>query len=59
MAGGGWRGSRSGPILNRISSSRSIRLGGVQPQAPGHRTVFVNDREANALAKFKVLIFPT
>uniref|UniRef100_A0A1S4CNQ2 Phospholipid-transporting ATPase 3 n=1 Tax=Nicotiana tabacum TaxID=4097 RepID=A0A1S4CNQ2_TOBAC len=53
MAGGGWRGSRSGPILNRISSSRSIRLGGVQPQAPGHRTVFVNDREANALAKFK------
>ncbi|XP_006359578.1 phospholipid-transporting ATPase 3-like [Solanum tuberosum] len=57
--GGGWRGSGSAastsrtPILNRISSSRSIRLGQVQPQAPGHRTVFLNDRDANALAKFK------
>ncbi|KAK4371889.1 hypothetical protein RND71_007273 [Anisodus tanguticus] len=57
--GGGWRGSGSAastsraPMLNRISSSRSIRLGKVQPQAPGHRTIFVNDRDANALAKFK------
>uniref|UniRef100_A0A3Q7EB99 P-type ATPase N-terminal domain-containing protein n=1 Tax=Solanum lycopersicum TaxID=4081 RepID=A0A3Q7EB99_SOLLC len=57
--GGGWRGSGSAastnraPILNRISSSRSIRLGQVQPQAPGHRTVFLNDRDANVLAKFK------
>lgn len=61
--GGGWRGSGSAastsraPMLNRISSSRSIRLGQVQPQAPGHRTVFLNDRDANALAKFKVILF--
>nr|GMD25846.1 phospholipid-transporting ATPase 3-like [Ipomoea batatas] len=54
---GGWRGSRSGsdgsPTTERISSSRTVQLGKVQPQAPGHRTVFCNDREANALAKFK------
>lgn len=60
----GWRGSRSRlggggdsdgtPMTERISSARTVRLGRVQPQAPGHRTVFCNDREANALAKFKV-----
>ncbi|KAL0447089.1 UNVERIFIED_CONTAM: Phospholipid-transporting ATPase 3 [Sesamum latifolium] len=51
----GWRGSRGGGerAVEHISSSRSIRLGKVQPQAPGHRTVFCNDREANALARFK------
>lgn len=63
----GWRGSRLGgggggvggggsPTSDRIPSSRTVRLGKVQPQAPGHRTVFCNDREANALTKFKVLI---
>ncbi|KAI7743763.1 hypothetical protein M8C21_003307 [Ambrosia artemisiifolia] len=36
-----------------LSSSSSIRLGRVQPQAPGHRTVFCNDRLANHLAKYK------
>ncbi|XP_022881004.1 phospholipid-transporting ATPase 3-like [Olea europaea var. sylvestris] len=60
----GWRGSRLGgggggvggggsPTADRIPSSRTVRLGKVQPQAPGHRTVFCNDREANALTKFK------
>ncbi|PIM99982.1 P-type ATPase [Handroanthus impetiginosus] len=52
-----WRGSRSGgdglQSVEHISSSRTVRLGKVQPQAPGHRTVFCNDRDANALAKFK------
>lgn len=54
----GWRGSRDGgdgaPSMERIASSQTVRLGKVQPQAPGHRTVFCNDREANHLAKFKV-----
>lgn len=54
----GWRGSRGGgdgaPSEERIASSQTVRLGKVQPQAPGHRTVFCNDRDANALAKFKV-----
>ncbi|KAK3038612.1 hypothetical protein RJ639_027275 [Escallonia herrerae] len=54
----GWRGSRSrpgggSPLAERIPSSRTIQLGRVQPQAPGHRTVFCNDREANVNAKFK------
>ncbi|KAL7110245.1 hypothetical protein ACP275_05G012600 [Erythranthe tilingii] len=54
----GWRGSRGGgdggaQSVERVSSSRTVRLGKVQPQAPGHRTVFCNDRDANALAKFK------
>ncbi|KAL6566499.1 Phospholipid-transporting ATPase 3 [Orobanche gracilis] len=56
---GGWRGSRGGsggdgaPSLERVSTSQTVRLGKVQPQAPGHRTVCCNDRDANALAKFK------
>ncbi|GJV53791.1 phospholipid-transporting ATPase 3-like protein [Tanacetum coccineum] len=44
---------RSVSSLTNNNSSSSIRLGRVQPQAPGHRTVFCNDREANHLAKFK------
>ncbi|KAK9063424.1 hypothetical protein SSX86_017294 [Deinandra increscens subsp. villosa] len=39
--------------VDRSVSSSTIRLGRVQPQAPGHRTVFCNDREANYLAKYK------
>lgn len=66
----GWKGSRSrlggggggggggdldvSPMMERVPSTRTVHLGRVQPQAPGHRTVFCNDREANALAKFKV-----
>ncbi|CAK9180185.1 unnamed protein product [Ilex paraguariensis] len=55
----GWRGSRSSlggpgsPLSDRVSTSRTVRLGGVQPQAPGHRTIFCNDREANFLTKFE------
>lgn len=41
-------------VVDRSISSNTIRLGRVQPQAPGHRTVFCNDREANHLAKYKV-----
>ncbi|KAG6396532.1 hypothetical protein SASPL_142683 [Salvia splendens] len=55
----GWRGSRRGgdgaPSHDRIASSQTVRLGKVQPQAPGHRTVFCNDREANSLAKYKMI----
>ncbi|KNA17746.1 hypothetical protein SOVF_076110 [Spinacia oleracea] len=43
--------SRSG--LDRSSSTRSVRLGRVQPQAPSHRTIYCNDRDTNALTKFK------
>nr|GEX60240.1 phospholipid-transporting ATPase 3 [Tanacetum cinerariifolium] len=31
---------------------RSAGAGHVQPQAPGHRTVFCNDRQSNLLAKY-------
>ncbi|KAK6922097.1 P-type ATPase, N-terminal [Dillenia turbinata] len=36
---------------NRITST--VRLGRVEPQAPGHRNIFCNDREANFLVRFK------
>lgn len=51
----GWRGSRSrsGGVDGGLTASRTIQLGRVTPQAPGNRTVFCNDREANALANFK------
>ncbi|XP_050236678.1 phospholipid-transporting ATPase 3 [Mercurialis annua] len=55
--GGGWervRTSRS--RLGRetsSTSSRTVRLGRVQPQAPGHRTIYCNDREANFPVRFK------
>ncbi|KAJ8773740.1 hypothetical protein K2173_006390 [Erythroxylum novogranatense] len=60
MSGGGWervRSSRS--VLNRDVSltgrttTRTVRLGRVQPQAPGHRTIYCNDREANLPVRFK------
>jgi phospholipid-transporting ATPase len=37
-----------------VPSSRNFRLGRVKPQAPGNRTIFCNDRQANHLARFKV-----
>ncbi|XP_057948489.1 phospholipid-transporting ATPase 3 isoform X2 [Malania oleifera] len=54
----GWervRSSRSGSgaAAERIPSSRTVQLGRVQPQAPGHRTIYCNDREANLIVKFK------
>ncbi|QCD82674.1 phospholipid-transporting ATPase 3 [Vigna unguiculata] len=55
----GWDGiqsslsSRSSSTLGHQASSRSVRLGRVQPQAPTHRTIFCNDREANFPIRFK------
>ncbi|RDX79899.1 Phospholipid-transporting ATPase 3, partial [Mucuna pruriens] len=40
-------------MSQRVPSSRTVRLGGVQPQAPGHRTIFCNDRQANLPVRFK------
>ncbi|KAK7348533.1 hypothetical protein VNO80_23091 [Phaseolus coccineus] len=55
----GWDGiqsslsSRSSSTLANQASSRTVRLGRVQPQAPTHRTIFCNDREANLPIRFK------
>ncbi|KAM0961791.1 hypothetical protein COP2_021613 [Malus domestica] len=46
----GGRNSSSQP--ERTSTTRTVRLGRVQPQAPGHRTIFCNDREANIPVRF-------
>ncbi|XP_047319881.1 phospholipid-transporting ATPase 3-like [Impatiens glandulifera] len=40
------------PLVDR-HPSRTVTLGRVQPQAPGHRTIYCNDREANAIVRFK------
>ncbi|XP_057530922.1 phospholipid-transporting ATPase 3-like [Amaranthus tricolor] len=45
--------TRNSSELNQSSSPQTVRLGRVQPQAPSHRTIFCNDRDANALTKFK------
>ncbi|RDX68717.1 Phospholipid-transporting ATPase 3, partial [Mucuna pruriens] len=56
----GWDGiqssfsSRTNSTLGNQVSSRSVRLGRVQPQAPTYRTIFCNDREANSPIRFKV-----
>ncbi|XP_057448372.1 phospholipid-transporting ATPase 3-like [Lotus japonicus] len=39
--------SSSSRMDQSVPSSRTFRLGRVQPQAPGHRTIFCNDRLAN------------
>uniref|UniRef100_A0A803MBN0 Phospholipid-transporting ATPase n=1 Tax=Chenopodium quinoa TaxID=63459 RepID=A0A803MBN0_CHEQI len=44
---------RNSSGLDRSSSTRTVRLGRVQPQAPTHRTIYCNDRDTNSLAKFK------
>ncbi|CAJ1939976.1 unnamed protein product [Sphenostylis stenocarpa] len=55
----GWDGiqssvsSRSSTTLGNNASARTVRLGRVQPQAPTHRTIFCNDREANYPIRFK------
>ncbi|TQD76032.1 hypothetical protein C1H46_038428 [Malus baccata] len=55
----GWnrssRGARLGGGRNSSlppGSTSTVRLGRVQPQAPGHRTIFCNDREANIPVRF-------
>ncbi|XP_061366109.1 phospholipid-transporting ATPase 3-like [Gastrolobium bilobum] len=40
-------------MSQRVPSSRTVRLGHVQPQAPGYRTIFGNDRLANLPVRFK------
>ncbi|KAJ6689039.1 hypothetical protein OIU85_005450 [Salix viminalis] len=51
------RGSRSRPSCDSSSgpriSSQSVILGRVQPQAPGNRTIYCNDRDANLPVRFK------
>ncbi|KAL5759658.1 hypothetical protein ACOSQ2_018496 [Xanthoceras sorbifolium] len=56
----GWdrvRASRSRSSQNSAettrTTSRTVTLGRVQPQAPGHRTIYCNDREANQPLRFK------
>ncbi|KAJ0974205.1 hypothetical protein J5N97_016170 [Dioscorea zingiberensis] len=38
---------------NGDRSSRTVRLGRVQPQAPSNRTIYCNDREANLPVRYK------
>ena len=45
--------ARRGGSDSRAPSSRTVRLGRVQPQAPGHRTIYCNDRDANFPVRFK------
>ncbi|KAF3780228.1 Phospholipid-transporting ATPase 3 [Nymphaea thermarum] len=47
------RSRTSSHITDRQPSSRTVRLGRIQPQAPGHRTIYCNDREANLPVRFK------
>ena len=51
---GGESGSPSTAGVLRQTSSQTVRLGRVQPQAPTHRTIYCNDREANLPVRFKV-----
>ncbi|KDP21262.1 hypothetical protein JCGZ_21733 [Jatropha curcas] len=58
---GGWervrtstsRLTRDVSLTGRSSAGRTVRLGRVQPQAPSHRTIYCNDREANLPVRFK------
>ncbi|PIA47079.1 hypothetical protein AQUCO_01400049v1 [Aquilegia coerulea] len=49
----GWQRIKTSKWNERQPSSRTVRLGRVQPQAPTYRTIFCNDREANLPVKFK------
>uniref|UniRef100_A0A1D1Z7N5 Phospholipid-transporting ATPase n=2 Tax=Anthurium amnicola TaxID=1678845 RepID=A0A1D1Z7N5_9ARAE len=51
--GGQRRGSSGAREVQLQTSSQTVRLGRVQPQAPGHRTIYCNDRDANLPVKFK------
>ncbi|CAA7399269.1 unnamed protein product [Spirodela intermedia] len=50
---GGERDGSSGRGGLTQAPSQTVRLGRVQPQAPGHRTIYCNDRDANLPVKFK------
>lgn len=44
----------------RQMPSRTVTLGRIQPQAPTHRTIYCNDRDANLPVGYKVgLIAPS
>ncbi|XP_057417723.1 phospholipid-transporting ATPase 3-like [Lotus japonicus] len=45
--------SSSTTTMSHRATSQTVRLGRVQPQAPTHRTIFCNDREANLPVRFK------
>ncbi|KAJ9563811.1 hypothetical protein OSB04_008971 [Centaurea solstitialis] len=45
-------GDAGGCSYRLLETAPSLSVGQVYPQAPGHRTVFCNDREANIIAKF-------
>lgn len=45
--------SRNSSTMSQRSVSRTVTLGRVQPQAPSHRTIFCNDRDANLVLKYK------
>ncbi|KAL6187139.1 hypothetical protein ACLB2K_043254 [Fragaria x ananassa] len=48
-------GNRNNTPLERTSSAtttQTVRLGRVQPQAPSNRTIYCNDRESNLPVKF-------
>ncbi|KMZ61764.1 putative Phospholipid-transporting ATPase [Zostera marina] len=49
------RGRSGGDVelLGRGSSTHTVRLGRVQPQAPTHRTIYCNDRDSNLPVRFK------
>ncbi|KAJ8760979.1 hypothetical protein K2173_022017 [Erythroxylum novogranatense] len=60
MSGGRWETARSSRSrlgrdvsLTGRTTTRPVRLGRVQPQAPGYRTIYCNDREANLAVGFK------
>ncbi|GLU03014.1 hypothetical protein SLE2022_202360 [Rubroshorea leprosula] len=39
--------------MDQRTVSRTVTLGRVQPQAPSHRTIYCNDRDANLVLRFK------
>ncbi|PKA49367.1 Phospholipid-transporting ATPase 3 [Apostasia shenzhenica] len=48
--------SSGSPFLDgslRQNTVQTVRLGRVQPQHPGHRTIYCNDRAANLAVRFK------
>jgi phospholipid-transporting ATPase len=52
----GWdrvRVPRSRTRFGRNSTMGTVQLGRVTPQAPGHRTIYCNDRDANQPVRFK------
>ena len=56
----GWdrvRVPRSRTRFGRNSTMGTVQLGRVTPQAPGHRTIYCNDRDANQPVRFKVYSF--